>query len=153
MKNPTFSDPLVKRWNDKIKEADAFVIVTAEYNHGIPAVLKNAIDTVFLTFGFRHKPVAFVGYSSGVAAGVRAVEQLNQVMIETEAIPVRVQTIIPFVTEAFDASGNPINPMIEAGMNVMLDDLAWLAKPLKAARAEGQLPPATFRIRAAVAKK
>jgi NAD(P)H-dependent FMN reductase len=153
MNNPTYSDPIVKRWNQKVKEADAYVIVTAEYNHGIPAVLKNAIDTVFVSFGFRHKPVAFVAYSSGVSAGIRAVEHLNQVMIETEAIPVRQPTLIPFVADAFDASGNPINPATEAGMTVMLDDLAWLGKALKTARAEGQLPPGTFRLRAIMAKK
>ena len=45
--NPTYSDPLVKRWNDKIGEADAYIIVTPEYNRTIPGVLKNAIDTVF----------------------------------------------------------------------------------------------------------
>src|SRR6201995_1200139 len=43
--NPTFSDPIVKRWNAKIKEGDAFLIVTPEYNHSVPGVLKNAIDS------------------------------------------------------------------------------------------------------------
>ena len=63
--DPTYSEPLVKAWNQKIKSADAFIIVTAEYNHSIPGGLKNAIDTVWLSFGFRNKPVAFVGYSGG----------------------------------------------------------------------------------------
>ena len=153
MNDPTYSDPLVKRWNQKIKEADAYVILTAEYHHGIPAVLKNAIDTVFVSFGFRQKPVAFVAYSAGLSGGTRSVEHLNQVMIETEAIPIRLPTLIPFVENAFDASGHPISPATDAGMTVLLDDLAWLAKALKTARAEGQLPPANFRLRAAVAKK
>jgi NAD(P)H-dependent FMN reductase len=152
-RNPTYSDPLVKRWNEKIKEGDAFLIVTAEYNHGPPGVLKNAIDSVFVSFGFRHKPVAFIGYSGGVGAGVRAVEHLNQIMLEAEAVPVRTQTLVPFVTNAFDAEGKPTNPALEVGYTVMLEDLAWLAKPLKAARAEGEPPPPTLRIRAAMAKK
>ncbi|HUB10055.1 MAG TPA: NAD(P)H-dependent oxidoreductase [Myxococcales bacterium] len=151
--NPTYSDPLVKRWNEKIRAGDAFLLVTPEYNHGPSGVLKNAIDSVFVSFGFRHKPVAFVGYSGGVGAGVRAVEQLNQVMLETEAVPVRTQTLIPFVTAAFDAAGKPVNATLGVGLGVMLDDLAWLGKALKTARAEGELPPPTVRMRAALAKR
>src|SRR5262249_46664297 len=45
--NPTYSDPIVRRWNQKIAEADAYLFITPEYNHSIPAVLKNAIDSVF----------------------------------------------------------------------------------------------------------
>jgi len=145
--NPTYSDPLVKRWNEKIKEADAYIIVTPEYNHSIPAVLKNAIDTVFFSNGFRQKPVAFVSYSLGVAAGVRAVEHLIHIMVETEAVPVRTPTLIPFVTNAFDAEGQPNSPVLGVGLGVMLDDLAWLGRALKTARSEGQLPPAGIRMR------
>ncbi len=151
--NPTYSSPLVKRWNNKIKEADAYVMVTPEYNHALPGVLKNAIDTVFCSFGFRHKPVAFVAYSIGVAAGVRAAESLNQIMLETEAIPVRTQTLIPFVTSAFDAEGKASNPALDIGLTIMLDDLAWLAKALKLARVGGELLPATIRSRMATARK
>lgn len=68
LRSPTFSDPVVQRWNARIQEADAYLIVTPDHNHSIPAVLKNAIDSVFFTDGFRHKPVAFIGYSLGVAA-------------------------------------------------------------------------------------
>jgi NAD(P)H-dependent FMN reductase len=149
--NPTYSDAQVKRWNTKIKEADAYLIITPEYNHSIAGVLKNAIDTVFMSYGFRHKPVAFVGYSIGVAAGARAVEHLNQIMLEAEAVPVRTQTLIPFVMNAFDAQGKPANPAMDAGLSVMLEDLAWLAKALKAARAEGEPLPPTQRIRAKLA--
>ena len=147
--NPTYSVPLVKQWNDKIGEADAYIIVTPEYNHSIPAVLKNAIDTVFFSFRFRQKPVAFVAYSLGFTAGVRAVEHLIQIMVETEAVPVRTPTLIPFVTAAFDGEGRPVNPALATSMTVILDDLAWLGNALKTARSEGQLPPSALRLRAA----
>ena len=65
LNDPTYSEPLVKAWNDKIKGADAYVIVTPEYNHSVPGGLKNAIDTVWISFGFRNKPVAFVSYAGG----------------------------------------------------------------------------------------
>jgi NAD(P)H-dependent FMN reductase len=151
--NPTYSDPLVKRWNNKIKEADAYLLITPEYNHSVPGVLKNAIDNVFVSFGFRNKAVAFVGYSVGVAAGVRAVEHLNQIMVEAEALPVRTPTLIPFVMNAFDAEGKPATPAMGVGLGVMLDDLAWLANALKTARAAGELKPAGIRIRIAMSKK
>lgn len=135
--NPTYSDPLVKRWNDKIGEADAYIIVTPEYNHGIPASLKNAIDSVFFSFRFRQKPVAFVGYSLGFTAAARAIEQLTLIMVETEAVPIRTPTLIPLVANAFDNEGKPVNASIVASLGVMLDDLAWLGTALKRARSEG----------------
>ena len=147
--DPTYSQPLVKQWNNKIKQADAYLLVTPEYNRGVPGVLKNAIDSVFFSFGFRQKPVAFVAYSLGPTAGARAVEHLTQIMVETEAVPVRTPTLIPSVTTAFDQEGQPVNPGLTTSATVMLDDLAWLGDALKAARGQGQLPPSALRIRAA----
>ena len=85
--DPTYMQPIVKRWNQTIKSGDAYLIVTAEYLHSVPGELKNALDSVFVSFGFRNKPAAFVGYSTGVAAGVRAVEHLAQIMVEADAVP------------------------------------------------------------------
>ena len=151
--DPTYSDPLVKCWNEKIGEAEAYVILSPEYNHSVPAVLKNAIDSVFFSFRFRQKPVAFVAYSLGYTAGARAVEHLTQIMVETEAIPVRTPTLVPYVTAAFDEEGRPANPALTVTLSVMLDDLAWLGRALSHARREGQLPPAAVRIRAASDRK
>src|SRR5271165_4471901 len=95
--DPTYSEPVVKAWNNKIKAADAFVIVTPEYNHSVPGGLKNAIDSVWLSFGFRNKPAAFVSYSGGIAGGVRAIEHLAHVFIEAEAAPMRNNVVIPAV--------------------------------------------------------
>jgi hypothetical protein len=81
----------------------------------------------------------------------RAVEQLNQVMIEAEASPVRTQTLIPFVAAAFDTAGRPTNPALDPTLTVMLKDLAWLGHALEAARRQGTLLPPTVRIRNAVA--
>ncbi len=94
-RDPTFSAPVVKRWNEKIGEGDAYLFVTPEYNHSVPAVLKNAIDSVFATFGFRYKPAAAVSYSGGVAGGSRAIEHLAHIAIEAEMIPLRNNVILP----------------------------------------------------------
>jgi NAD(P)H-dependent FMN reductase len=149
--DPTYSEPLVKAWNNKIKEHDAFIIVTPEYNHSIPGGLKNAIDNVWLSFGFRNKPVAFVGYSGSHVGGARAIEHLNHVFVETESVPLRNAVVIPQVSEAFDEAGEPVSPMTRAAASVMLDDLAWWSAALERARAEGELAPGNFRIRAALA--
>jgi NAD(P)H-dependent FMN reductase len=149
--DPTYSEPIVKAWNNKIKEADAYIVVTPEYNHSLPAVLKNAIDSVFLSFGFRNKPVAAVGYSAGIGAGIRAIEHLAHVAIEAEAVPLRNSVLIPLVATAFDEAGEPLDPMANISLDVMLDDLAWWSPALEAARAAGELVPGVFRARAAMA--
>jgi NAD(P)H-dependent FMN reductase len=147
--DPTYSEPLVKRWNAKIREADAYLFITPEYNHSVPGVLKNAIDSVFVSFGFRNKPAAAVGYSGGIAAGARAVEHLALIMIETEAAPLRNSVLIPKVGEAFTEAGDPIDPGTEAALQITLDDLAWWGRTLRAARQSGELKPGAFRMSAA----
>jgi NAD(P)H-dependent FMN reductase len=144
-RNPTFSAPVVRRWNDKIAEGDAYVFVTPEYNHSVPAVLKNAIDSVFATFAFRNKPAACSAYSGGIAGGVRAVEHLAHIAIEAEMVPLRNNLVIPYVTEAFGQDGYPNDPRMEAAAKVLLDDLAWWAVTLHSARLGGALRPAILR--------
>ena len=141
----------MKAWNNKIKEADAFIVVTPEYNHSLPGVLKNAIDSVFVSFAFRNKPIAAVGYSAGIGAGVRAIEHLAHVAIEAEAVPLRNTVVLPFVTTAFDEHGEPIDRAAGVSLDVMLDDLAWWSNVLEGARAAGELLPGAFRARAAMA--
>jgi NAD(P)H-dependent FMN reductase len=149
--DPTYSSPVVKSWNQKIKEADSYLVITPEYNHSVPGVLKNAIDSVFVSFAFRNKPIVAVGYSGGISGGVRAIEHLAQIAIEAEMVPLRTSVIIPQVFEAFDDTGKPTNPVTEISLRIALDDLAWWSSVLERARAEGQLPPAAFRIQAAAA--
>ncbi|HLH99732.1 MAG TPA: NAD(P)H-dependent oxidoreductase [Acidimicrobiales bacterium] len=149
--DPTYSEPIVKQWNNKIREADAFLVLTPEYNHSIPGVLKNAIDNVFLSFALRNKPIAAVGYSGGIAAASRAIEHLAHIAIEADMHPLRSSVLIPFVETAFDEAGEPTDPMADTALSITLDDLAWWSATLEAARAGGELPPAVFRARAAAA--
>ena len=85
------NNPTVRKWSEKIKEADAFIIVSPEYNHGYPGVLKNAID--YLYHEWNRKPVGFVSY--GTVAGARVVEQLRLVAIELQLIPIQNAIHIP----------------------------------------------------------
>ena len=116
-------------------------------------MLKNAIDSVFFSYRFRHKPVAVVGYSSGATAGARAVEHLFQIMLETDAVPIRTPTLIPMVDKAFTPEGQPVQPILQASLEVQLDDLAWMANALQAARQAGEPLPAAVRMRAAMGRK
>jgi NAD(P)H-dependent FMN reductase len=58
MSGGKYTNDVVKVWAEKIKDGDAFIIVTPEYNHGYPAVLKNALDSIFQEWN--KKPVGFV---------------------------------------------------------------------------------------------
>lgn len=147
MNDPVYSQPIVREWNHKIREAEALLIVTPEYLHGMPGLLKNALDNVFLSFAFRNKPVAAVSYSTGIAGGSRALENLAHVALEAEMILLRNTVIIPFVDTAFDTSGSPANPMTDAAATVMLEDLEWWSRVMTDARASGQLPPGSARVR------
>jgi NAD(P)H-dependent FMN reductase len=150
-RDPTYSEPIVKRWNQKIIEADAYVMITPEYNHSISGVLKNAIDNVFISFAFRNKPVLPVGYSGGVVGGARAVEQLALIAIEAEMVPLRNAVLVGEVGQAFDEDGDPKNPVSDISLTVAIDDLLWWGRATRVARSQGQLMPGTWRRRAAVA--
>jgi NAD(P)H-dependent FMN reductase len=147
--NPTYSEPIVKQWNLRIKQGDAFLFITPEYNHSVPGVLKNAIDNVFASFAFRNKPAAFVGYSAGRAAGVRAIEHLADVVLEAEMVPLRNSVLIPEVHAAFEGA-KPRDPIASVSLAILLDDLAWWGNMLCQARANGELPPGGVRLRAAL---
>ena len=149
--DPTYSDPIVRRWNQTIAEGDAFIFITPEYNHSFPAVLKNAIDSVFVSWAFRNKPAAFVAYSGGPVGGARAVEQLALVTIEAEMVPLRNTVLIPAVHAAFDDYARPTNPQTDVALEILLEDLAWWGEATVAARSAGELKPGTMRFRAAAA--
>jgi NAD(P)H-dependent FMN reductase len=124
-------DPLLQRWAAKVDQADGYVLVTPEYNHGYPAALKNALDVVFAPWN--RKPVSFVSYGSA-GGGLRAVEQLRLVSIELEMVPLRHQVAIPRVYAALDETGRPRDSHHAADARRLLDELAWWSAALRAAR-------------------
>jgi NAD(P)H-dependent FMN reductase len=118
-----------------VDRADGFVILTAEYNHGYPAVLKNAMDHTFIEW--RRKPVSFVGW--GNVGGARAIEQLRQVAVEFEMAPLRHAVhILPELMGPAMRSGEPFDTTLFASLDSRLrtlaDDLAWWSSALAAAR-------------------
>jgi NAD(P)H-dependent FMN reductase len=149
--DPTYSNEVVRRWNRKIAEADAYVVITPEYNHSVPGELKNAIDSVFVSFAFRNKPMTAIGYSGGVSGAIRAIEHLAQVAVEIEAVPLRSVVVLPYVDKVFTADGEPADPVTELSLQIALEDLAWWARALHDAREAGELLPGKVRARLATA--
>jgi NAD(P)H-dependent FMN reductase len=135
-----YSNKDVQKWADKIKEADAFIIVTPEYNHGYPAVLKNSLDSIFQEWN--KKPVGFIGY--GNAGGARAIEQLRQVVIELQMVPIRNAIHIPAeVYLAVMKEKVPVNPELFSPLRksmrgdrveLFLNELIWTCRAMKTAR-------------------
>ena len=116
-----------------LREADAFVVVTCEYNHSFPGTLKNLIDTHF--HEWRAKPVAFVSYG-GLAGGLRAVEHLRAVFAELHAVTVRDTVSFHSPWNWFGGDGRPNDPEgASAAAKGMLDQLAWWGHALRDARA------------------
>lgn len=141
MMNRKYQDPTVQKWADKLDEADAFIIVSPEYNHSYSGVLKNALD--WTSPEWRRKPVGFVSYGS--ASGARAIEHLRMVVIELRAVPINRSIHInwDFIVKTFGDKGIDSNklfaPLRDGSLGidhvaVFLDELVWMAKALKGAR-------------------
>ncbi|MDA2813272.1 NAD(P)H-dependent oxidoreductase [Nocardiopsis sp. RSe5-2] len=121
-----------------LRAADAFVIVTPEYNRGYPAALKNAID--WYGDEWRTKPVAYVSYG-GSAGGLRAVQALQPVFTELYAVNVRETVSFHNYPERFDPRGRPTDPAgCEGSARRLLDQLAWWARTLRDGRARAPYP-------------
>jgi NAD(P)H-dependent FMN reductase len=122
-----------RAWSRRIREADGFVFVTPEYNHGYSAVLKNAID--YLYDEWRHKPVGFVSYG-GNSGGLRAVQQLKQVVVALNMVPVVEAVSLPFVGSMLHADGSlePSQSM-EHSLKSMLDAVTQWGSTLSVMRA------------------
>ncbi|THA78214.1 NADPH-dependent oxidoreductase [Streptomyces sp. A0642] len=117
----------------RLAAADAFVVITPEYNHSYPAPLKNLIDWHFTEW--QAKPVAFVSYG-GVSGGLRAVEHLRQVFAELHAVSLRDGVSFHNAGALFDDEGrhrDPAGP--DAAAKTLLDQLLWWGRALKGARA------------------
>jgi NAD(P)H-dependent FMN reductase len=122
-------DPVTAR----VTEADAYVVVTPEYNHSFPAVLKNMIDWHLSEWAA--KPVGFVSYG-GISGGLRAVEHLRGVFAELHAVTVRETVSFAGAWGHWDDSGNwPKEPeLCNAAAKKLLVQLHWWARVLADAR-------------------
>jgi len=129
----TYVHEHTRAWSALVNEADAFTFVMPEYNAGINAPLKNALD--FLYNEWAYKPVGFVSYG-GVAAGTRAVQMAKQVVATLQMYPLKAAVAIP-TRQYIDADGVlRADAALHAAATSLLDELARVATALEQLRKE-----------------
>jgi len=127
-----YSLPEAAEWAKRVDKADGYIFVAPEYNHSIPAVLKNAIDYVYNEWG--DKAAGVVSYSGGPYAGVGATQALRTIFTEIQIAPIRASIHIPFVWKAFDEQGNPVDEHLSSAPKAFFDNLAKWTRAMKSIR-------------------
>lgn len=126
-----YKNDTARAWLAKLKTIDAFIIVSPEYNHGYPGVLKNALDYAY--FEWNNKPVGFVSY--GTVGGGRVVEQLRLVAIELQMAPIRNAVHILSPWHLMDEQGKLKTESFDKQGDALIEQLVWWGTALKKARA------------------
>lgn len=114
-------------------QADGFVIVVPEYNHGYPGELKLLLDSIYDEYN--HKPVGLVSVSSGLIGGARVTEQLQLVTLALEMVPVSPTVHVRMVEDAIGDDGRFAEEGLRDVLSEMLGALHWYASVLAPARA------------------
>jgi NAD(P)H-dependent FMN reductase len=130
--DPEGKDP---RYSAIVERADAFFIITPEYNHSFPGSLKRMLDSELALYN--HKPVALAGVSNGNWGGVRAVEQLCGAIRELGLVVMSWDMYFPHVQNIFDDQGNmhdEFSERYDKQASKLYAELIWFADMLKTAR-------------------
>lgn len=124
--DPENKDP---KYSALTKRADAFFIVTPEYNHSFPGTLKRMLDSELQNY--IHKPVAFAGVSDGIFGGARAIEALVRPVREMGMVATFADVYFPEVQNLFDEEGNLLDENYVRRIERGYEELIWMAKALK----------------------
>jgi NAD(P)H-dependent FMN reductase len=117
------------------RAADAFVVVSGEYNHSIPPALSNLLDYFLEEYLWR--PSAIVCYSAGAFGGVRAAMQLRAMLCELGMPSISSLFPIPRIQDVFDGGGGVLDPSIDRRFGRFASELEWYAEALRDRRARG----------------
>lgn len=120
-----------RAWSARVNAADAFVLITPEYNYGSPPALLNAVD--YLSAEWAYKPAAFVSYG-GVSGGTRSVQMTKQVLTTLKIMPIPEAVTIPFFMNAMTEGTFTGGSTHAAAATTMLDELLRWAEALKTLR-------------------
>ena len=118
--------PGLQEFSKKIDLADSLVIVSPEYNHGYPGVLKNALD--YLLPEYERKPFGFVTVSASGFGGINCLSQLRLVCLGMGGFPIPESFSVSKVQKAFDDNGNPTDSSTERRFIDFLEDLKWFTE-------------------------
>jgi NAD(P)H-dependent FMN reductase len=124
IKDPTFSE--------KMALADALVIVTPEYNHSFPGLLKHILDSCLKEY--IHKAAGIVGVSAGPFGGVRVIQDLIPVIRELGLVNIFWDVNFGNVSKIFDESGKLLDEAFVPRADKFLNELIWMAKTLRYGR-------------------
>jgi chromate reductase len=127
---------IVKEFKAKIRQADAILIASPEYNYSVPGVLKNAIDWASRPYGdnaFEGKPVAVMSASIGSLGGARAQYHLRQSFVFLDMYPLNhPEVMMPFAKDNVDAEGNVTNEQTKQLIHELVEALVQWTRRLKA---------------------
>jgi NAD(P)H-dependent FMN reductase len=124
IKDPTFSEKMVM--------ADALVIVTPEYNHSFPGLLKHVLDSCLKEY--IHKAAGLVGVSAGPFGGIRAIQDFLPVIRELGLVNIFWDVNFGNVSKVFDESGKLLDEAFLSRADKFLNELVWMAKTLRYGR-------------------
>src|SRR5437660_2759277 len=124
MKDPAFSST--------IERCDGLILITPEYNHGYPGLLKHALDMNLKEY--IHKAVGICGVSAGPFGGARAIENLLPVMRELGLVAIFEDVNFGGVGTLFDEPGNLLDNKFVGRVNNFLDELIWMTRALRYGR-------------------
>ncbi|HWN10421.1 MAG TPA: NADPH-dependent FMN reductase [Pyrinomonadaceae bacterium] len=120
---------LFPEWRDAITQADGLIIVSPEYNHGYPGILKSILD--LLLKEYIHKSVALVGVSTGPWGGTRVVEAMVPMVRELGLIVTFQDLNFPKIQTTFSVDGTLLDPAFKKRAQAFLDELVWMSRALK----------------------
>src|SRR5690625_288238 len=131
----TYAHEHTRKWSETVAAADAYVVVTPEYDHVPPASLLNAMQ--YLIREWAYKPMGFVSYG-GVSAGTRAVEVLKRIASALRMMPIPDSVHIPFFTKWINENEDAFEPeaSFTTSANLLLDELGRWAGALQTLREE-----------------
>jgi NAD(P)H-dependent FMN reductase len=120
---------------NQLRQSDGFIIVTGEYNHGIPPALKNLLDHFQKEYFF--KPSGIVSYSAGRFGGVREAIQLRITLAELGTPSIPSICAIPKISQALDEQGSPREDYLDKTANKFLSEFEWYLEALAEQRKKG----------------
>jgi NAD(P)H-dependent FMN reductase len=132
---PNEAPPALKKLAELFTSADGFVVVSGEYNHGVPPALKNLMDHFLEEYFWR--PAAIVSYSGGPFGGVRAAIQWRSILGEMGMITIPSIQPFPRVQAAFTDDGEPTDPQTRERTARFFEEFAWYIDALREQRRGG----------------
>jgi len=139
MPNPEDAPVWMKEANEKIKSADGFIIISAEYNCGIPPALSNMMNH-FPPASYRHRPCGIVTYSMGIYGGVRAGAFIRPFASELGIVTIPSYVGIPQVQESFGEDGTSKTERVTNNIKKLVNEVGWYASALGSYKTENPPP-------------